>query len=72
MPRRDVHRCQMFQVIYASIVIFNALLSRLLLGRRLNSGQWLAIVVVTAGLALSVIGMNVTRDDKTDRASTRS
>ena len=62
----------MFQVIYASIVIFNALLSRLLLGRRLNSGQWLAIVVVTAGLALSVIGMNVTRDDKTDRASTRS
>jgi drug/metabolite transporter (DMT)-like permease len=50
---------QLFQVIYASIVVFNALLALLLLGRRLAPLQWLAIAVVVTGLMISMVGIDL-------------
>ncbi|KAF9933036.1 hypothetical protein FBU30_006712 [Linnemannia zychae] len=46
----------MYQVIYSSIVIWCAILTRIFLGRKLNSIQWVAIVGVTVGLAISAVG----------------
>lgn len=42
-----------FAVVYASVTIWSALLSRLLLQRRLNRRQWLSILGVFCGLALT-------------------
>jgi len=47
---------QLFQVIYASIVVMNALLARVFLNRKLTPPQWVAVVAVTFGLAFSVMG----------------
>jgi drug/metabolite transporter (DMT)-like permease len=47
---------QMYQVIYSSIVIWCAILTRIFLSRKLNNIQWLAIVGVTFGLAISAVG----------------
>ncbi|KAF9396276.1 hypothetical protein BGX21_009605 [Mortierella sp. AD011] len=46
----------MYQVIYSSIVIWCAILTRIFLGRKLNGVQWLAIFGVTLGLAISAVG----------------
>ncbi|KAF9360711.1 hypothetical protein BGX34_007596 [Mortierella sp. NVP85] len=55
----------MYQVIYSSIVIWCAILTRIFLGRKLNNIQWLAIVGVTLGLAISAVGtvQDVSPDD---------
>ncbi|CAJ1357600.1 unnamed protein product [Effrenium voratum] len=45
-----------FAVVYASVTIWSALLSRLLLQRRLVQSQWLGIALVVAGLALTGCG----------------
>ncbi|KAI8605241.1 hypothetical protein EDD21DRAFT_364115 [Dissophora ornata] len=46
----------MYQVIYSSIVIWCAILTRIFLSRKLNNIQWLAIFGVTLGLAISAVG----------------
>ncbi|KAF8952710.1 hypothetical protein BGZ46_003393, partial [Entomortierella lignicola] len=46
----------MYQVIYSSIVIWCAILTRIFLGRKLNVIQWLSIFGVTLGLAISAVG----------------
>jgi len=46
----------MFQVLYSAITIFTALLSRIVLDKKLNFVQWFAILFVTLGLAVSTIG----------------
>ncbi|KAI1301156.1 hypothetical protein EDD11_005780 [Mortierella claussenii] len=46
----------MYQVIYSSIVIWCAILTRIFLSRKLNNIQWLAILGVTFGLAISAVG----------------
>ncbi|KAF9154306.1 hypothetical protein BG015_001347, partial [Linnemannia schmuckeri] len=46
----------MYQVIYSSIVIWCAILTRIFLSRKLNNIQWVAIVGVTIGLAISAVG----------------
>ncbi|GJJ73362.1 hypothetical protein EMPS_05720 [Entomortierella parvispora] len=46
----------MYQVIYSSIVIWCAILTRIFLSRKLNNVQWVAIVGVTFGLAVSALG----------------
>ncbi|KAG0049377.1 hypothetical protein BGZ83_005836 [Gryganskiella cystojenkinii] len=46
----------MYQVIYSSIVIWCAILTRIFLSRKLNNIQWVAIVGVTFGLAVSALG----------------
>ncbi|KAG0325106.1 hypothetical protein BGZ99_001072 [Dissophora globulifera] len=46
----------MYQVIYSSIVIWCAILTRIFLSRKLNNIQWLAILGVTFGLAVSAVG----------------
>ncbi|KAF9315578.1 hypothetical protein BG003_002891 [Podila horticola] len=46
----------MYQVIYSSIVIWCAILTRIFLSRKLNNVQWVAIVGVTMGLAVSAVG----------------
>ncbi|KAG0360081.1 hypothetical protein BC939DRAFT_500679 [Gamsiella multidivaricata] len=46
----------MYQVIYSSIVIWCAILTRIFLARELNNIQWLSIVGVTFGLAISAVG----------------
>ncbi|KAI8362376.1 hypothetical protein B0O80DRAFT_435745 [Mortierella sp. GBAus27b] len=55
----------MYQVIYSSIVIWCAILTRIFLARKLNNVQWLAIVGVTIGLAISAVGtvQDVSPDD---------
>jgi len=44
--------------VYSSIAIISALLSRVVLGRELNYSQWIAVVVVSFGLSISVAGVN--------------
>ncbi|KAF9146863.1 hypothetical protein BGX30_005073 [Mortierella sp. GBA39] len=46
----------MYQVIYSSIVIWCAILTRIFLSRKLNNIQWVAIFGVTIGLAISAVG----------------
>jgi drug/metabolite transporter (DMT)-like permease len=43
----------LFAIIYSSVTIWAAVLSRVLLGRRMGPYQWLGIVVVFAGLAVT-------------------
>lgn len=45
-----------FQVVYSSVVLFTALLSRVLLGKSPQPKQWLALFLITLGLAVSAIG----------------
>lgn len=54
----------MYQVIYSSIVIWCAILTRIFLSRKLNNVQWIAIFGVTMGLAVSAVGtvQNVSSD----------
>lgn len=45
-----------YQVIHAAVIIFNAILSRYFLNKKLNLKQWIAIVGIAFGLSLSAIG----------------
>jgi len=45
-----------FQVVYASIVIWIALLSKWFLNKRLSSQYWTAVFITTFGVSLSAIG----------------
>eukprot|EP01090_Pellita_catalonica_P021523 TRINITY_DN8085_c0_g1_i5.p1 TRINITY_DN8085_c0_g1~~TRINITY_DN8085_c0_g1_i5.p1 ORF type:complete len:393 (-),score=24.87 TRINITY_DN8085_c0_g1_i5:339-1517(-) len=46
----------LFQVVYSSVVIFTALLSRVMLQRQLSLRKWLGIVIITMGLMFSAMG----------------
>ncbi|KAG0267996.1 hypothetical protein DFQ27_007754 [Actinomortierella ambigua] len=46
----------LYQIIYSSIVIWCAILTRIFLSRRLRKLQWVAIFGVTIGLGISAIG----------------
>ncbi|KAG0238601.1 hypothetical protein BGW42_004363 [Actinomortierella wolfii] len=46
----------LYQIIYSSIVIWCAILTRIFLSRRLRKLQWVAIFGVTIGLAISAVG----------------
>ncbi|CAI2181167.1 10176_t:CDS:2 [Funneliformis geosporum] len=52
----------MYQVIYSSVVIWCAILSFFLLGRKLSLLQSVSIVGVSVGLALSAFGINQISD----------
>ncbi|KAJ1551114.1 hypothetical protein HK096_003062 [Nowakowskiella sp. JEL0078] len=42
-------------VIYSSVIVFTALLSRAFLNRHLSVSQWVAVFTITAGLALNAL-----------------
>ncbi|TPX72702.1 hypothetical protein SpCBS45565_g00014 [Spizellomyces sp. 'palustris'] len=46
----------LFQVIYASMVVFTAFLSRIFLKRTLNGAQWLAVFLIMMGLSINATG----------------
>lgn len=46
----------LFQVVYASVVIFTALFSKTFLGRNPQPKQWLCLFLITLGLAISAFG----------------
>jgi drug/metabolite transporter (DMT)-like permease len=46
----------LFQVVYASVVLFTALLSKIFLGRSPQPKQWAALFLITCGLAISAVG----------------
>ncbi|KAF9970829.1 hypothetical protein BGZ73_006388 [Actinomortierella ambigua] len=46
----------LYQIIYSSIVIWCAILTRIFLSRRLRKLQWVAIFGVTIGLGISAVG----------------
>ncbi|ORX97917.1 hypothetical protein K493DRAFT_406759 [Basidiobolus meristosporus CBS 931.73] len=52
-----------FQVIYSSVVVFTALLSRVILKRQLSLLQWLSLLVITLGLGLSALGTSRSGED---------
>lgn len=45
-----------FQVVYSSVVLFTALLCRIFLGRSPQPKQWIALFMITLGLAISAVG----------------
>lgn len=45
-----------FQVVYSSVVLFTALLSRVFLNKSPQPKQWLALFLITLGLAVSALG----------------
>lgn len=45
-----------YQVIYSSVVVFTAILSRIFLKKKLTPKQWMSLIVITSGLSLSAIG----------------
>lgn len=47
-----------FAVIYSSVTIWSAILSRLLLDKRLSKPQWIAILTVFSGLIITQLGAN--------------
>jgi drug/metabolite transporter (DMT)-like permease len=59
----------MFQVIYSSVIVFTALLSRLFLRRYLNLRQWLSILLITIGLAYNAIGNKILANDPTSEVT---
>ena len=44
-----------FSIIYSSIIIWTAVYSRILLGRKLNAPQWVSIFIVFGGLAITAL-----------------
>jgi hypothetical protein len=46
----------LFGIVYSSVTIWAALFSRLVLGRRMNLSQWMAVLCVFCGLALTANG----------------
>ena len=46
----------LYQVVYSSIVIWIALLSRMFLKTNITASQWLAILIVTGGVSVSAWG----------------
>eukprot|EP01095_Lingulamoeba_sp_RSL-Kostka_P014302 TRINITY_DN6190_c3_g1_i1.p1 TRINITY_DN6190_c3_g1~~TRINITY_DN6190_c3_g1_i1.p1 ORF type:complete len:434 (+),score=66.01 TRINITY_DN6190_c3_g1_i1:132-1433(+) len=47
----------MYQVIFSSVIIFTALLGRIVLSKKLNFIQWISIIIVTFGLVLTHISV---------------
>jgi len=45
-----------YQVIHASIIVFNAIFSKYILKKTLNKKQWISVFAITFGLSLSAIG----------------
>ena len=43
----------LFAIIYSSVTVWTAILSRVLLGRKMGPLQWLAICIVFAGLSIT-------------------
>lgn len=48
-----------FAIIYSSVTVWTAVFSRLLLGRKLVPGQWLGIITVFCGLAITATDNSV-------------
>ncbi len=46
---------QIYQVIYSSVVIFTAILSKFFLHKSLYLQQWLSMLLVTSGLVVSAM-----------------
>jgi drug/metabolite transporter (DMT)-like permease len=46
----------LFQVVYSSVVLFTALLSKIFLRRSPQTKQWIALFLIVFGLALSALG----------------
>ena len=44
-----------FAIIYSSVTVWTAVFSRILLGRVLNRWQWITVVTVVAGLAITAV-----------------
>jgi drug/metabolite transporter (DMT)-like permease len=49
----------LYVILYSSVTIFSALLQRIILKKMLNTWQWVAIVLITAGLVVSAVGGTV-------------
>jgi len=58
-----------FQVIYSSLVIFTAIWARIFLRKKLASGQWYAILIVTLGLSFSAFGNKDISNDQSQWGS---
>ncbi|RKP02768.1 hypothetical protein CXG81DRAFT_24556 [Caulochytrium protostelioides] len=46
----------LYQVLYASVIVFTAVMARVGLGKRLAPAQWAAVWVITVGLGVSALG----------------
>eukprot|EP00534_Pseudo-nitzschia_fraudulenta_P002635 CAMPEP_0201121586 /NCGR_PEP_ID=MMETSP0850-20130426/5440_1 /ASSEMBLY_ACC=CAM_ASM_000622 /TAXON_ID=183588 /ORGANISM="Pseudo-nitzschia fraudulenta, Strain WWA7" /LENGTH=353 /DNA_ID=CAMNT_0047388091 /DNA_START=159 /DNA_END=1220 /DNA_ORIENTATION=+ len=44
-----------FAIIYSSVTIWSAVFSQILLGRTMNGSQWMNVIIVFAGLAITAI-----------------
>jgi drug/metabolite transporter (DMT)-like permease len=49
-----------YQIIYSSVVIFTALLSKFIIKKPLNTVQWACVILVNVGLALSASSLDTT------------
>ncbi|KAJ3187131.1 hypothetical protein HDU85_007169 [Gaertneriomyces sp. JEL0708] len=56
----------LYQVIYASLIVFNAVLGRWFLRRSLNGGQWLSIFTIMFGLSINAIGKGAGPESSTE------
>ncbi|KAJ3016426.1 hypothetical protein HKX48_004034 [Thoreauomyces humboldtii] len=54
----------LFQIIYASILVWSAVFSRIFLGRGLSWAQWGAILMIMAGLCVNAVGGQATTSNK--------
>jgi drug/metabolite transporter (DMT)-like permease len=52
----------LYQITYSSLPIWAALLSLVVLKRKLSRLQWISVFAVSAGLALSVFGVGAPTD----------
>jgi len=52
----------LFQLVYSSILIVTATLRHFTLGKRLSFQQWVSCIIVTSGLFLSCLGLNINDD----------
>lgn len=52
----------LYQICYSSVLVSSALMSRIILGRKLTWTQWIGILVITAGLVASGLGLNLKLD----------
>eukprot|EP00761_Pharyngomonas_kirbyi_P014960 gb/GECH01014991.1/.p1 GENE.gb/GECH01014991.1/~~gb/GECH01014991.1/.p1 ORF type:complete len:347 (+),score=22.07 gb/GECH01014991.1/:1-1041(+) len=48
----------LYQVIYSSLVVFTAILSKFVKGKTIIRAQWIGILAVTAGLSLSTLSIS--------------
>jgi hypothetical protein len=48
---------QLYQVVYSCVVVVTALFSKLLLRKQISIQQWIAILSISCGLAVSALGI---------------